>query len=282
MKNPLVLIIDPFGSPLSNFIKNIVNSQFNFDCQSIKINNLRLTEIQSNPDLVILLLDQCEEENFNISDFIELPEIFLSIPIICLIDTKNGYRKFIDCQSFAWSFLTCPINENDIKLLLDWYIKADMLDSDESIETLLKQGSIPDFFIGESQSAVQIKNKIIKISPFDVTVLLQGETGTGKELCAKLIHFLSKRSQGPFVPINCAAIPPELFENELFGHKRGAYTNANSTESGIVHSAEGGTLFLDEVESLNEYSQIKLLRFIEETSSMRFLSDSRSSTLNLQ
>ena len=98
----------------------------------------------------------------------------------------------------------------------------------------------------------------------DITVLLQGETGTGKELTAKLIHHLSDRAKEPFIAVNCGAIPNELFENELFGHKRGAYTHADTTEKGLIYEAEHGTLFLDEIESMPITSQVKLLRFIED------------------
>jgi DNA-binding NtrC family response regulator len=94
-------------------------------------------------------------------------------------------------------------------------------------------------------------------------VLLTGETGTGKELCAHAIHYLSPRAGKPFLPVNCGAIPVELFESEFFGHQRGAFTGASVAQPGLVKEAEGGTLFLDEIESLSLSAQVKLLRFIE-------------------
>ena len=121
-----------------------------------------------------------------------------------------------------------------------------------------------DMLKGDSQKSQKIKEKILTVSRYDVSVLINGETGTGKELCAKLIHFLSDRADNNFTPINCGAIPSDLFENELFGHKKGAYTNAESNETGLIGEADNGTLFLDEIESLPLNMQVKLLRFLEE------------------
>ncbi len=98
----------------------------------------------------------------------------------------------------------------------------------------------------------------------DATVLLCGETGTGKELAARAIHYLSERRRGPFVPVNCGAIPDSLLEAELFGHVRGAFTDAKAAGRGVVSLAEGGTLFLDEVDSLSPRAQSALLRFVQD------------------
>src|SRR5207247_1989977 len=90
------------------------------------------------------------------------------------------------------------------------------------------------------------------------------ETGTGKELCARAIHHLSSRRSFPFIPVDCAALPDHLFENEFFGHARGAFTDAHAEQKGLVAMAEGGTLFLDEIDALALTAQAKLLRFLEE------------------
>jgi DNA-binding NtrC family response regulator len=99
-----------------------------------------------------------------------------------------------------------------------------------------------------------------------VTVLIQGETGTGKELAARAIHYLGPRRGQAFVPVNCGAIPDNLVENEFFGHTRGAFTGARDHHTGLVASAEGGTLFLDEIESLSLRAQVILLRFLQDQS----------------
>ncbi|HKY27764.1 MAG TPA: sigma-54 dependent transcriptional regulator [Pyrinomonadaceae bacterium] len=119
-------------------------------------------------------------------------------------------------------------------------------------------------FIGSAPAFLAAVEKIPVVASCDATVLLVGATGTGKELCARAIHYLSSRAQKPFVPLNCGSIPSELFENELFGHESGAYTDARHSRRGLISEAEGGTLFLDEVDSLALSAQVKLLRFLQD------------------
>lgn len=118
--------------------------------------------------------------------------------------------------------------------------------------------------IGESPALLASTSRIPIAAQCDVTVLLQGETGTGKELFARAIHYQSERHGKPFIPVNCGALPDHLFENEFFGHAKGAYTDASSVAKGLVAEAEGGTLFLDEVDTLSHAAQIKLLRFLQD------------------
>ncbi len=118
--------------------------------------------------------------------------------------------------------------------------------------------------IGESHSMKELKSLLHKVGPSDATVLIQGESGTGKELVAIEIHKASTRSDGPFIPVNCGAIPSELMESEFFGHVRGAYTGAVAGKEGLVRQAQGGTLFLDEITELAPILQVKLLRFIQD------------------
>lgn len=118
--------------------------------------------------------------------------------------------------------------------------------------------------IGQAPAFVMVKEKLPRVAACDATVLLAGETGTGKEMCARAIHYFSPRANGPFVPLNCSAVPTELFENELFGHESGAFTDARQPRRGLIAEAEGGTLFLDEVDSLPLSAQVKLLRFLQD------------------
>jgi two-component system response regulator GlrR len=118
--------------------------------------------------------------------------------------------------------------------------------------------------LGESPSFVAAIEKIPLVARCDASVLICGETGTGKELVARAVHYLSPRAKKPFVAVNCGAVPTELVENELFGHERSAYTGAFSQQPGVVQEAEGGTLFLDEIDSLPLLAQVKLLRFLQE------------------
>ena len=119
-------------------------------------------------------------------------------------------------------------------------------------------------FIGRSPAFVAVLEKIPYVAACDATVLLIGDTGTGKEMCARAIHYLSPRMNKPFVPVNCGSIPENLFENEMFGHESGAYTDARQSRRGLIAEAEGGTLFLDEVDSLPLSAQATLLRFLQD------------------
>ena len=118
--------------------------------------------------------------------------------------------------------------------------------------------------IGESPAFLAAIEQVPLVARCDATVLISGETGTGKELVARAVHYLSPRAKKPFIAVNCGAIPPDLVENELFGHERSAYTGATAPQPGLIQEAEGGTLFLDEVDSLPLLAQVKLLRFLQE------------------
>lgn len=118
--------------------------------------------------------------------------------------------------------------------------------------------------VGKSPNFRVIWERIPVIAKTEAKVLISGETGTGKEICARAVHYLSSRAPKAFVPVNCGAIPENLVENELFGHVRGAFTGASTTQHGLISEAQGGTLFLDEIDSLPSMAQVKLLRFLQE------------------
>jgi DNA-binding NtrC family response regulator len=121
----------------------------------------------------------------------------------------------------------------------------------------------PEVMIGESLTTKKLEEQIEKVAPLTVTVLITGETGTGKDLAATRIHQLSGRSRGPFVPVNMGAIPRELVASTLFGHEKGSFTGADRQTGGLFERARGGTLFLDEIETTDEKTQISLLRVLE-------------------
>ena len=124
--------------------------------------------------------------------------------------------------------------------------------------------AVPINLIGRSPAFEDLVATIHRIAEFDVTVSIYGETGTGKELVARSLHYLGRRCTGPFIPVNCGAIPDTLLESELFGHKRGAFTDARQDRAGFVEQAQGGTLFLDEIEALSPKGQVTLLRFLQD------------------
>jgi two-component system response regulator PilR (NtrC family) len=135
--------------------------------------------------------------------------------------------------------------------------------------------------LGTSQSMQELRQIIARVSRSQAPVHIAGESGTGKELVARLIHAASSRRQAPFVPVNCGAIPSELMESELFGHRRGSFTGAVADKKGLIQSAEGGTLFLDEVADLPLHMQVKLLRVIQEKS-VRPIGEQREAPIDVR
>ena len=118
--------------------------------------------------------------------------------------------------------------------------------------------------IGESLAFREMLSILARVARYDTTVLISGETGSGKEMAARAMHYQGLRRDRPFIPVNCGALPDHLVENELFGHARGAYTDARDSQVGLIAQAEGGTLFLDEVDSLTAKAQVSLLRFLQD------------------
>lgn len=135
--------------------------------------------------------------------------------------------------------------------------------------------------LGESPAVREIRRQIECISSCDASVLITGESGSGKEPAARGIHYLSARAGKPFVPVNCGAIPETLFENELFGHVKGAFTDAGYNQAGLVKESEGGTIFLDEVGVISPYIQVKLLRLLQDRE-YKPLGDSRYRTAEVR
>ncbi len=135
--------------------------------------------------------------------------------------------------------------------------------------------------LGESPAFLRLLEQIDRFARCDATILINGETGTGKELTARAIHYLSGRNDGPFVPINCGSLPDALFGSELFGHTRGAFTDAHENRQGLIAQAEEGTLFLDELEALSPGGQVALLRFLQDHE-YRPLGAARSRTANVR
>ncbi|RLV61758.1 sigma-54-dependent Fis family transcriptional regulator [Parashewanella curva] len=132
------------------------------------------------------------------------------------------------------------------------------------VPTSVNQTKLFRSLVGRSEGINQVRHMISQVAGSDATVLVLGESGTGKEVVARNIHYLSERRDGPFIPVNCGAIPPELLESELFGHEKGSFTGAITARKGRFELAEGGTLFLDEIGDMPLQMQVKLLRVLQE------------------
>ena len=165
----------------------------------------------------------------------------------------------------AYHYLTKPFDLNDLSAIVERALEHHDLKAEN---TLLKDQLRDKYqfenMIGRSEAMLSVFSLVKKIAPTDSTILILGESGTGKELIANALHFNSRRKDKPFVIVNCAAIPEQLLETELFGHVKGAFTGAIATRPGRFDSANGGTIFLDEIGDMSPKLQVKLLRVLQE------------------
>src|SRR5450432_759325 len=180
-----------------------------------------------------------------------------SVPVAVITAHGNMETAVRALKLGAFDFVSKPLDLAGLRKLVASAIKlSGTLDADTSV--------FGPRLLGTSKSMQHMRDMIGRVSRSQAPVHIFGESGTGKELVAKLIHESGPRRDGPFVPVNCGAIPTELMESELFGHKRGSLTGAVSDKKGLIQSAEGGTLFLDEIADLPLHMQVKLLRVIQE------------------
>lgn len=164
----------------------------------------------------------------------------------------------------AYDFLPKPCKLYEIAAVLKRIAeKRTLTNKTIALETRLRAVEGSHDLIGRTPAMLKVKSLVDRIAPTDSSVLILGETGTGKELVARRIHDVSRRAQMPFVAVNCGALPENLVESELFGHRKGAFTGADTPRKGLIEVANGGTLFLDEMGELDKSMQVKLLRFLE-------------------
>ncbi len=182
-----------------------------------------------------------------------------NVPVAVITAHGNVETAVRALKLGAFDFVSKPLDLAGLRKLVAAAIKlSGANDTDTSV--------FGPRLLGTSIAMQQMREMITRVARSQAPVHIFGESGTGKELVAKLIHESGPRRDGPFVPVNCGAIPTELMESELFGHKRGSFTGAVSDKRGLIQSAEAGTLFLDEIADLPLHMQVKLLRVIQEKS----------------
>src|SRR5438309_3432325 len=164
----------------------------------------------------------------------------------------------------AFDYITKPCKLAEIEAVLRKVAEKRVLQHKNlALQSRVQAAEGPTVLVGNSPAMAGVHRLIATVAPTDSTVLILGETGTGKELVARTLYQQSKRGDMPFVPVNCGALPDNLVESELFGHRKGSFTGAEKDKKGLFEVANGGTLFLDEVGELNKNVQVKLLRFLE-------------------
>ncbi|MGE8561704.1 MAG: sigma-54-dependent transcriptional regulator [Acinetobacter sp.] len=182
-----------------------------------------------------------------------------SLPVAVLTAYGNMEIAIAALKAGAFDFVSKPINQKHLEQLLQKALNKPV-ENAQSKEDSLEQ----KLLIGQSLPIQQLRITLNKIARSQAPVFITGESGTGKEVIANLVHRLSNRNEGPFIAINCGAIPTELMESELFGHKKGSFTGATQDKQGLIQSAHGGSLFLDEIAELPLTMQVKLLRAVQE------------------
>jgi len=203
----------------------------------------------------------------------------VDVPLVMMSGHGNIETAVEAVKKGAYDFLTKPVDLNRLLVTLRNALDKQHLVSET--KTLKKKISKNGEIIGESKAIGEVKNLIEKVAPTDARVLITGPNGSGKELVAKQLHDKSNRAKFSFIEVNCAAIPSELIESELFGHEKGSFTSAVATRKGKFELAEGGTLFLDEIGDMSLSAQAKVLRALQENKITRVGGD-KSITVNVR
>jgi two-component system response regulator GlrR len=211
------------------------------------------------------VLDLKMEDTDGITLMEKLFKIQPYLSVIILTAHGTIERAVEATKKGAYDFITKPFDAKDLLYRLEKALEVGKLKVEvERLRSLVRERYQFDGVIASSEKMQQILKQVSQIASTDSTICLYGESGTGKELMAKTIHLSSPRTKGPFVAINCGAIPEGLLENELFGHSKGAFTGADQPKKGLIQQADGGTLFMDEIAELSPPLQVKLLRVFQE------------------
>ena len=258
-KGGVVLLVDDEVKILSSLSRILEN--YDYKVLTALDGKSALSIIEEN-DIDVVLLDLKLPEMDGITVLKKIMKRKPSLPVI-MLTAHGSISKAVEAVKIgAFDFLEKPVESEKILITIKNAIEKSRLQKER---TFLIQEALEKYkMVGISNAMKKIFSLIEKIAPTEAKVLITGESGVGKELIAKAIHFRSKRAGGPFVVLNCAAIPEELIESELFGHEKGAFTGAVERKEGKFELASGGTLFLDEIGDMSLRVQAKVLRAIEE------------------
>ena len=223
-----------------------------------------LAECLANPPDLVLLdvrMPGMSGEEF----FSRLHEAHPGLPIVFLTAFGSVEGAVLAMRNGAFDYLQKPFKREELVLVVNRALSHAKLEREvEVLKGRLESLGEADAAQSHSPAMLDQMNKCRRAAATDATVMVLGESGTGKEVTARFIHNQSRRKDGPFVPVECSAMPGSLIESELFGYERGAFTGAERTKKGLIESADGGTLFLDEIGDLGVELQTRLFRFVEE------------------
>jgi DNA-binding NtrC family response regulator len=213
------------------------------------------------PDIV--LLDLVMPPQLTPEAGLALLPHFAPAPVIVITGHADHERALQATDLGAWDFIAKPVDPDMLRLIVGRAMQKAKLE--QELQALKTQVHDDDLgIVGHSVAVQQLRDLIRRLAPTPLSIVIQGPTGTGKELVARALHKLSPRSRGPLVAVHCGAVPADLLESELFGHLKGSFTGAHRDQPGILASADGGTLFLDEIGEMPLPMQVKMLRFLQE------------------
>ncbi len=259
-KNAKILVCDDDETLCYLLKEQLIEEGFTVD--TVYDGSLAIESIKSkNYDLLLLDLTMKIVNGEEVLKFVS--EYNSSIQVI-ILTAQSEVRKAVDCiRNGAYDFINKPYNFDELLITINRALEHKDLLVKTTILSNQVNKKLSSRIIGNSPGLQKAINLANKSASSESNILIEGETGTGKELFAEYIHKYSTRCDKPFVIINCASLPDQLIESELFGHEKGAFTDAKNTKQGLVEIAHGGTLFLDEIGELSLSLQPKLLRFLE-------------------
>jgi two-component system response regulator PilR (NtrC family) len=271
VKKPRALVVD--DEPDIRELLSITLERMNLDVTTADTIAAATRELRANPfDLCLTDMRLPDGDGLSLVEWIQTHKP--QTPVAVITAHGNVETAVRALKLGAFDFISKPLDVAALRRLI-----AATLKLGESIESTMQLPQVK--LLGGSRAMEQLREMIERVARSQAPVHIYGESGTGKELVAHLIHEAGPRREAPFVPVNCGAIPTELMESELFGHRKGSFTGAVADKQGLIQSAEGGTLFLDEIADLPLHMQVKLLRVIQEKT-VRPVGESREQPIDVR
>ena len=260
MSKPRILIIDDEVEILENLDRLL--SDEGYECFTLpEPQRFREVMPEARPDVMITDLRMPVVDGMTLLSIAKADDPLL--PVIVITGHASVGSAVEAIQEGAFDYLAKPFTADQLAVVVDRAVRyRRLMVENEELRGLT--GRSGPTIIGSSRVTSRLLDQIRRVAPTDASVLIVGESGTGKELVAQSVHHFSRRSKGPFIPVDCASLPEGLLESELFGHEKGAFTGAISQRKGLIEDAHGGTVFLDEIGEMPLALQAKLLRALEQ------------------
>ena len=276
---PKVLIADDEASIRTILARTLEKKHL--ECLRVDNGKLALDILTSEPiDIAFIDIRMPEVSGLEILDYQHAFAKKTQIIVMTAQDTMENAVAAM--KRGAFDYITKPFDVEEIGILIDRALEnMRLLEELARLKTGEAQSVTKTALVGRTRAMIDVFKTIGRVADQDVTVLIQGESGTGKELIAKAVHFQGARAEGPFIAVNCSAIPADLLESELFGHKRGSFTGATEDKIGYLERAHHGTVFLDEIGEMPQVLQAKLLRFLQDKVVQR-VGDAAQKTLDVR